>query len=129
MIVVLPGALFQGQVSHVAVISVVGQVGDVMGPDLVEDMAGDRGFAGGRAPGDAEHDGGMRAHGRALQGSKKAIAAVAEAGQDVALVIQTFIEHGRVDFYIGVGSLEGGKAFRRGDDGNNSDLANAFRLQ
>jgi hypothetical protein len=57
MIHVLPGALLHRQVGHVAVVGVVGQVGDAVGADLVKDAAGDGGLAGGGAAGDAENDG------------------------------------------------------------------------
>ena len=62
MVDVLLRALLAGQVRQVAVVGVVGQIGDAVGADLVEDAAGDGGLAGGGAAGDAEHDG-LRTHG------------------------------------------------------------------
>jgi hypothetical protein len=54
---ILLRALFHRQVRQVAVVGVVGEIGDVAGADAVENLAGDGGFAGGGAAGDAEDDG------------------------------------------------------------------------
>ena len=66
---------------------------------------------------------------RGSQGAEEAVAAVAEAGQDVALVVEFFVEHGDVDLRVGMGGLEGGQALGRGDDGNDRELADAAFLE
>ena len=136
VVVVLLGALGEGQVGHVAVVGVVGEIGDVAGADLIEDGTGDGGFAGGGSAGDAEDNGGW-GHGLVAcfhvgsgtcvhvlsDGSKEAVAAVAQAGEDVAVFVEAFVEHGGIDLDVGMGGLEGGEPFRRGEDGDDGDAA------
>jgi hypothetical protein len=38
------------------------------------------------------------------------------------LVVEALVEHGGVDFRIGVGGGEGGEAFGGGDDGDDGDV-------
>ena len=52
---------------------------------------------------------------RPLFRSEQSVAGVAQTGDDVAVLVQSFVQRGGVDGHVGVRFVEGGYAFGRGD--------------
>ena len=67
--------------------------------------------------------------GCALFGSVEAVAGIAEAGNDVAVVVQIVVDGGGVDRDAGLGSLQPLDAFRRGQQADEADVPGAALLQ
>ena len=68
------------------------------------------------------------AEGTRLLGAEDTVAGVAQTRNDVTVVVQTFILRGAVDVHIGMRGVNGGDAFRRGDDVHQRDAARRRRL-
>ena len=71
-------------------------------------------------------------HGRSFAGSRRRelpVAGVAEAGDDVADLVEPLVEGGEVERHVRVGLLQGVAAFRRGDDADELHLRDADRLE
>src|SRR5262245_17007008 len=60
--------------------------------------------------------------GSSSRGGELPVAGVAEAGDDVGLVVQVRVEGGEVDGYIGVGGLQAFDAFRGGDEADEPEV-------
>src|SRR3546814_1154500 len=58
-----------------------------------------------------------------------AVAGVAQAGHDVALVVQLLVDRGGEDGDVGVGAAQLGDALRGGDQADEADLPRAVLLQ
>ena len=66
---------------------------------------------------------------RRLEGAEEAVAAIAEAGEDIAAFVEAFVEHGDDDFDVGVGRRKGLDAFGGGEDGDDGEVADALALE
>ena len=64
-----------------------------------------------------------------LNGPVEPVAEVAEARQDVFLVVELAVEGGGVDVHVGVRGFEGGHAFGGGDDAEEADTGSPGLLE
>lgn len=64
----------------------------------------------------------MNFYGKILLGAEDAVACIAQAGDDVAVLVQLFILCGNINVNIGVCFVQGFQSFRGGNQANELDV-------